>query len=96
VHDGNTTIVNVNELEYINGDLYANIWQTNTIAIINPQTGQVKGWIDLTGLLGEQNPNPDAVLNGIAYDKTNNRLLVTGKDWPSLFEIKIVPQTNPK
>jgi len=96
VHDGNTTVVNINELEYINGDVYANIWQTNTIAIINPQTGQITGWIDLTGLPEEQNINPDAVLNGNAYDKTNNGLFVTGKDWPNLYQIKLVPQTNPK
>jgi glutamine cyclotransferase len=96
VHDGNTTIVNVNELEYIDSEVYANIWQTNNIAIINPQTGQIRGWIDLTGLPGEQNPNLDAVLNGIAYDKTNNNLFVTGKDWPSLYQIKLIPQTNPK
>jgi len=92
VHDGNTTIVNINELEYVNGDVYANIWLTNTIAIINPQTGQVKGWINLTGLPSEQNPNPNAVLNGIAYDQANNRLFVTGKDWPILYQIKLVPK----
>jgi glutamine cyclotransferase len=90
VHDGNTSVVKINELEYINGDVYANIWLTNTIAIINPQTGQVKGWIDLTGLPSEQNQYPNAVLNGIAFDQTNNRLLVTGKDWPSLYQIKLV------
>jgi glutaminyl-peptide cyclotransferase len=95
VHDGNTTVVNVNELEYINGEVYANIWQTNKIVIINPQNGKVEGWIDLTGLASEHNQNLDAVLNGIAYDKTNNRLFVTGKDWPSLYQIKLVPQTNP-
>ncbi len=96
VHDGNTSVVNINELEYINGDVYANIWQTNSIAIINPQTGQVIAWIDLTGLPSENNPDPNAVLNGIAYDQSNNRLFVTGKDWPSLYQIKIVPQTNSK
>jgi len=95
VHDGNTPIININELEYINGDIYANIWHANTIAIINLQTGQVKAWIDLSGLPSENNPNPEAVLNGIAYDQTNNRLFVTGKDWPSLYEIKIVPQSKP-
>ena len=56
VHDGNNTVVNINELEYVNGDIFANIWQTSTIAIINPQTGQVRGWIDLTGL--SSNPMP--------------------------------------
>jgi glutaminyl-peptide cyclotransferase len=94
VHDGNTTVVNINELEYINGDVYANIWQTNTIAIINPETGQVKAWIDLTGLPGENNSNPEAVLNGIAYDQKNGRLFVTGKDWPNLYQINLTPQTN--
>jgi len=94
VHDGNTTVVNINELEYINGDVYANIWQTNTIAIINPETGQVKAWIDLTGLPGANNSNPEAVLNGIAYDQKNDRLFVTGKDWPTLFQINLTPQTN--
>ncbi len=95
VHDGNTSIVNINELEYINGDVYANIWQTNTIAIINPQTGQVKAWIDLTGLPSENNSDPNAVLNGIAYDQNSSRLFVTGKDWPSLYQIKLVPQIAP-
>ena len=94
VHDGNTTVVNINELEYINGDVYANIWQTNTIAIINPETGQVKAWIDLTGLPCENTSNPGAVLNGIAYDQKNDRLFVTGKDWPSLYQINLTPQTN--
>ena len=97
VHDGNTNIVNINSLQYINGDVYANIWQTNRIAIINPQTGQVKAWIDLTGLPAEVaiNLNPNAVLNGIAYDQQNNRLFVTGKDWPSLYQIKLVPESSP-
>ena len=94
VHVGNTNVVNINELEYINGDVYANIWQTNTIAIINPQTGQVKGWIDLTGLPSENNSDPNAVLNGIAYDQNNNRLFVTGKDWPILYQIKLIPLSS--
>lgn len=92
VHDGATQVVNINELEYVNGDVYANIWLTNKIAIINPQTGQVKAWIDLAGLPGPANPNPDSVLNGIAYDQQNNRLFVTGKEWPNLYQIKLVPQ----
>ena len=97
VHDGNKNITNINSLQYINGDVYANIWQTNQIAIINPQTGQVKAWIDLTGLpaASAANSNPNAVLNGIAYDQQNNRLFVTGKDWPSLYQIKIVLESNP-
>jgi glutamine cyclotransferase len=72
VHDGNTPVVNINSLDYINGEVYANIWLTNTIAIINPETGQVKAWIDLTGLPDENNSNPNAVLNGIALDQQNN------------------------
>ncbi len=88
VKDGNNSVTNINELEYINGDVYANIWMTQKIAIINPQTGQVKGWIDLTGIY--QAPGYDEVLNGIAYDKQTDRLFVTGKYWPNLYEIKIV------
>jgi len=97
VHDGNTNIVNINSLQYINGDVYANIWQTNHIAIINPQTGQVKAWIDLTGLPAAviSSLNPNAVLNGIAYDQQNNRLFVTGKDWSSLYQIKLVLESSP-
>ncbi len=89
VQDGNTSITNINELEYINGDIYANIWMQQKIAIINPQTGIVKGWIDLTGIY--QSSNIDDVLNGIAYDSQTNRLLITGKDWPNIFEITIKP-----
>ena len=89
VKDGNQSIVNINELEYINGDVYANIWMTNRIAIINPQSGQVKGWIDLSGIY--QPTSYDSVLNGIAYDQQTGRLFVTGKNWPNLYEITIKP-----
>jgi glutamine cyclotransferase len=89
VKEGNQSISNINELEYINGDVYANIWMTNKIAIINPQTGQVKGWIDLAGLY--QSTEFNSVLNGIAYDQQNGRLFVTGKNWPNLYEITIKP-----
>ena len=94
VHDGNTSITNINELEYVNGDVYANIWMQQKIAIINPQTGQVKGWIDLSDLYQTNNPLniPDNVLNGIAYDSTTNRLFVTGKDWPNMYQITITPK----
>ncbi|MGD6853224.1 MAG: glutaminyl-peptide cyclotransferase [Candidatus Bathyarchaeia archaeon] len=91
VTDGGTPVANLNELEYINGDVYANVWMQQKIAIINPQTGQVKGWIDLTGLYQTPSSNPDAVLNGIAYDKAGDRLFVTGKDWPNLYQIEIKP-----
>jgi glutamine cyclotransferase len=91
VKDGATEVTNINELEYVNGDVYANIWQTTKIAIINPTSGQVKGWVDLSGL--HQQQGTDDVLNGIAYDKQNGRLFVTGKDWPNLYQIELTPKT---
>ena len=85
-------LTNINELEYINGEIYANIWQTNLIARIDPQTGAILGWIDLAGLLP---PGTSAdVLNGIAYDSATGHLLVTGKLWPYLFEIILQGGTN--
>lgn len=93
VKDGDSTVTYLNELEYINGDIFANIWLEQKIAIINPQTGQVKGWIDLTEIY--QPNNPEAVLNGIAYDAQNNRLFVTGKNWPNIYEIKLTSKTQP-
>lgn len=89
VKDQKQSISNINELEYINGDVYANIWMTTKIAIISPETGQVKGWIDLSGIY--QPTAYDSVLNGIAYDQQTNRLFVTGKNWPNLYEITIKP-----
>ena len=89
IYDGNSSVTNINELEYINGDVYANIWLQQKIAVINPQTGMVKGWIDLTGIY--QSNNPEEVLNGIAYDQQTNRLFVTGKNWPNLYQITITP-----
>ena len=83
-------IVMLNELEYVGGEIYANIWQTNLIARIEPTTGHVVGWIDLSGLLKpEDMQQPVDVLNGIAYDAEADRLFVTGKLWPKLFEIKV-------
>jgi len=89
VHDEFGPVTRLNELEYIHGQVYANVWLTDRIARIDPQTGQVTAWIDLTGL---RPPGTD-VLNGIAYDGVNDRLFVTGKWWPSLFEIELVPPT---
>jgi glutamine cyclotransferase len=82
----------LNELEWVQGTILANIWQTNRIAQINPDTGEIIAWIDLTGLLPARDrlPGHTDVLNGIAYDETNGRLFVTGKFWPKLFEIQIV------
>ena len=91
VVDGGSAIDALNELEYVQGEIYANIWHANRIARIDPQTGSVVGWIDLTGILalGEVS-DEEAVLNGIAYDETSPRLFVTGKLWPKLFEIRLI------
>jgi glutamine cyclotransferase len=92
VVDGNLPVNELNELEYINGEIYANIWHDNRIVTIDPQTGRITGWIDLNGLLPPGDVQDDeAVLNGIAYDQAGNRLFVTGKLWPRLFEIKLKP-----
>lgn len=91
-------VSDINELEFVNNALYANIWRTNYIYKINPETGKVIGQMDLTGLLAKSGLkyNPamydnatDNVLNGIAYDSTKNSLYITGKNWPALFEIKV-------
>ena len=93
VKDGATPITQLNELEWVKGEIYANVWQTDRIARISPADGKVLGWIDLTGIISKaERPGPDAVLNGIAYDATGDRLFVTGKDWPKIFEIKLVPK----
>ena len=95
VHDGATPIKELNELEYVEGELFANIWHTDRIARISPQTGKVLGWIDLTGLLGPMyRRDEEAVLNGIAYDPQKKRLFVTGKLWPKIFEIQIMPKKS--
>jgi glutaminyl-peptide cyclotransferase len=80
----------LNELEYVRGEIYANVWQSHRIARISPETGRVLGWIDLSALADKSGPNNrDSVLNGIAYNSTDNYLFVTGKLWPKLFEIKL-------
>jgi glutamine cyclotransferase len=90
VHDGTTPVSQLNELEFVEGEIYANVWRTNRIARISPRTGKVVGWIDLTGLLSPiYHLGPDAVLNGIAYDRQRKRLFVTGKLWPTVFEIRV-------
>lgn len=89
VHD-NEPVTELNELEYIQGELYANIWKEEKIAIINPQTGQVKAWIDLSGIEESESEDVSNVLNGIAYDAEENRLFVTGKRWAHIFEIRPV------
>ncbi len=91
VHDNRGTVNNLNELEYINGEVYANVFETNRIARINAKTGRVVGWINLSGLLSaEDRIQRVGVLNGIAWDDEHQRLFVTGKLWPKLFEIELI------
>jgi glutamine cyclotransferase len=93
VTDAGRPVPQLNELEYVNGQVFANVWTTDRIARIDPKTGRVIGWIDLSGIMASRDrANGDAVLNGIAYDAKGARLFVTGKLWPSLFEIAIVPR----
>jgi glutamine cyclotransferase len=95
VTDQGAPVTQLNELEYVRGEIYANVWHSDRIARIAPTTGKVLGWIDLAGILpADQHSDPEAVLNGIAYDAAHNRLFVTGKLWPRLFEIKVVPQPS--
>jgi glutamine cyclotransferase len=89
VKDGDMPIEDLNELEFVEGEIYANVWTTDRIAMIAPATGQVAGWIDLAGLMPRGSTTGDAVLNGIAYDAARKRLFVTGKLWPRLFEITV-------
>lgn len=93
VRDGTTPVDDLNELEVVKGEVFANVWQTHRIARISPKTGQVTGWIDLAGILDPREALGTDVLNGIAYDAAGDRLFVTGKLWPKLFEIKIVPRS---
>jgi len=89
VYAGREGVVNLNELEYIKGEIFANIWHSPRIARIDPRSGQVLAWIDLTSLVSKEQHSDEAVLNGIAYDKARDRLFVTGKDWSNLFEITL-------
>jgi glutamine cyclotransferase len=89
VKDGTSPVGNLNELEYVKGEIFANVWQTHRIARISPKTGRVIAWLNLEGLLTPREAQQADVLNGIAYDPAGDRLFVTGKLWPKLFEIKI-------
>jgi glutaminyl-peptide cyclotransferase len=96
VKDHGKPVAEINELEYVRGEVYANIWHSDRIARIDPKTGKVLGWIDLAGLLpAAERSSPEAVLNGIAWDAAHDRLFVTGKLWPTLFEIELVPEPSP-
>jgi glutaminyl-peptide cyclotransferase len=92
VRDGSVPVANLNELEFVKGEVLANVWQTDRIARIDPKSGRVVGWIDLQGLLSPTDAAQGVdVLNGIAYDAAKDRLFVTGKLWPKIFEIKLLP-----
>ncbi len=91
VRDKDSPVSGLNELEYIKGQVFANVWPTDRIVRIDPGTGRVLGWINMEGLLNLPGENRNNVLNGIAYDPVGDRLFVTGKNWPKLFEIKLVP-----
>jgi glutamine cyclotransferase len=93
VRDGGRPVDDLNEIEYVRGDILANVWQTQRIARISMKTGAVTQWIDLSGLLDPREQAGADVLNGIAYDAAGDRLFVTGKWWPKLFEIKVVPRS---
>jgi glutamine cyclotransferase len=90
VHDERGPVNRLNELEYVEGEIWANIWMSDRIARISPRTGRVTGWIELVGLLPAADRAGTDVLNGIAYDRSGGRLFVTGKFWPRLFEIEVV------
>ena len=93
VHDGAKTIDQLNELEFIKGEIWSNVWHDNRIARISPRDGHVISWVDLTGILPDsQKKDAESVLNGIAYDAEHDRIFVTGKQWPAIFEIKVVPK----
>jgi glutaminyl-peptide cyclotransferase len=89
VYAGKEAMTNLNELECIGNDIYANVWHANRIARIDAQTGQVRDWIDLSAIAEKEQTEPEAVLNGIAYDSVKRRLFVTGKNWAHLFEVRI-------
>lgn len=94
VHDGPMLITQLNELEYIKGEIYANMWHSDRIARVSPEDGHVLSYVDLSGLRPEETRlNLEAVLNGIAYDPAHDRLFVTGKQWPAVFQIKV--EENP-
>jgi glutaminyl-peptide cyclotransferase len=89
---GGTPLRNLNELEYVKGEIFANIWPTDRLVRVAPDTGGVTGYVDLSGLLAPSERSRTDVLNGIAYDAAHDRLFVTGKLWPKLFEVKVVPK----
>ncbi len=90
VYDNEKMVDQLNELEYINGEIWANIWMTDLIARIDPVSGKLLAYIDLKGILNDPDTDTSVkVLNGIAFDREGNRIFVTGKNWPKLFEIRV-------
>jgi glutamine cyclotransferase len=95
VKDEGVAVDDLNELEFVKGEIYANVWHSDRIARISPRDGHVIAWIDLTGLMpANRRVDADSVLNGIAYDAQHDRLFVTGKQWPTIFEIKVIPPSG--
>ena len=95
VKDHGMLVKQLNELEFIKGEIYANVWHSERIARISPKDGRVTSWIDLSGILPvAEKIDSESVLNGIAYDAVRDRIFITGKQWPAVFEIKIVPQSR--
>ena len=90
VYENGHPLTELNELEFIKGEIYANIWKTNRIVRLDPTTGKLNAWVDLTGLHHEGDDRPENCLNGIAYDAESDRLFVTGKRWTKLYEIRLV------
>jgi len=90
VRDGDQPVAKLNELEYVDGEIWSNVWYDDRIARISPADGRVLGWIDLADIYPKAARGSDDVLNGIAYDPAKRRLFVTGKNWPQLFEIDVV------
>ncbi len=94
IRDEKGPVTGLNELEYVRGVIYANVWPTDRIAVIHPRTGRIEAWMDLKGLLGKTDLPGADVLNGIAYDVRGDRLFVTGKFWPKVFEIQSPVRTR--
>jgi glutamine cyclotransferase len=92
VYSDREAVANLNELEYINGEIFANVWHSPRIARIDPRSGQVRAWIDLSAIVAKEQHGAEDVLNGIAYDKVKNRIFITGKRWPDILEIKLEPR----
>ena len=93
VTDNGKPVEQLNELEFIKGEIWSNVWHQDRIVRIDPKTGKVLGWVDISGILpANQKKDDESVPNGIAYDAAKDRIFVTGKQWPTIFEIKITPK----